>query len=81
MPSSILSQGISGNTNFFSVGHCLRVSIAVKRHHDYNNSKGKHLIEGTCSSFRGSVHFHHGWKHGPGEVADVLASCREQEIV
>ena len=35
-----------------------RVSMAVKRHYDYNNFyKGKHLI-GVASSFRGSVHYH-----------------------
>ena len=37
----------------------VRVSIAVKRHHDHNNSyKGKPLI-GVAYSFRGSVHYHH----------------------
>ena len=44
---------------------CLRYSfIAVKGHHDQCNSyKGKHLIR-LAYSFRGSVHYHHGGKHG-----------------
>jgi hypothetical protein len=49
----------------------VRVSIALKRHHDHGNSyKGKHLI-GAGLRFRGLVHYHHGEKlacrHGAGE--------------
>ena len=37
----------------------VRVSVAVKRHHDHGNShKGKHLI-GAGLQFRGSVHYYH----------------------
>ena len=38
----------------------VRVSIAMKRHHDNSSYTGKKLIEET-SSFRGLVHYHHGW--------------------
>jgi hypothetical protein len=40
----------------------VRVSIAVKRHHDHGNSYKETL--GLAYSFRGSVHCHHGGKHG-----------------
>ena len=51
----------------------IRVSIAVKRHHDHGNSyKGKHFI-GAGLQFRGSVYYHHGRKLG-GMQAD---SARE----
>ena len=50
---------------------CLRVSIAVKRHHDHGNSyKGKHLIEVVAYSFRGLIHYHRGGGHG-GELCSV----------
>jgi hypothetical protein len=43
----------------------------VKRNGDPSNShKGKHLI-GAGLQFRGSVHYHHGEKHGSMQ-ADVL---------
>lgn len=49
---------------------CLRVSIAVKTHHDHGNShKGKHVI-GAGLQFRDSVHYHHGRKH-----------CRQADMV
>jgi hypothetical protein len=42
----------------------VRVSTAVKRHHDQGNSyKGQQLI-GSPYSFRDSVHYYHGRKHG-----------------
>jgi hypothetical protein len=51
---------------------CLRVSIAVKRHHDRSSSyKGKHLI-GTGLQFRGLVHYHRGRKHGGTQAGMLL---------
>ena len=45
---------------WFSIA-CLRISIALKRHHDHGNSyKGKSLT-GLSG---GLVHVHHGGKHG-----------------
>ena len=44
----------------------------MKRHHDQGNSyKGKHLI-GAGLQFRGSVHYHHGRKHGSIQADMVL---------
>ena len=38
----------------------VRVSIAVKRHHDHGNShKGNHFTKEEAYSFRGLVHCHH----------------------
>jgi hypothetical protein len=49
----------------------VRVSIAVKRQHDQDNSyKGKQL--GLAYSFRGSVHYHPGGKHGGMQLDMVL---------
>jgi hypothetical protein len=40
----------------------VKVSIAVKKHHDHSNFyKRKHL---TGLQFRGLVHCHHGGQHG-----------------
>ena len=50
---------------------CLRVSIAVKRHHDYSSCyKGKHL--GLAHNFRGVVHYCHGRNHGSMQADVVL---------
>ena len=56
----------------------VRVSIAVKRHHDHGNSyKRKHLI-GAGLQFRGLVHYHRGrWctdRHDVGEGAESTTS-------
>ena len=49
----------------------VRVSVAVKRHHDHDNFyKGKHLI-GAGFQFRDLVQYHHGEKSG-GLQADVV---------
>jgi hypothetical protein len=66
----------------------LRVSIAVKRHHDHSNSyKGKHLIWAGLR-FWGLVRCCHGRKHGDvqtgmsdaGEVAESSTSrCRKKD--
>lgn len=43
-----------------SLTFLVRVSMAVKQHHDRSDSdKGKHLIQLVCS-FRGAVHYQHG---------------------
>ena len=67
------------------VGISVRVSVAVKRHHDHDNCyKGKHSIGVAWLQFRGSAHHHHGgaWqqsgRHGAGEVAESPTSCRQQ---
>lgn len=50
----------------------VRVSMAVKRHHDHSNSyRGKHLI-GTGLKFRGLAHCHQGGKHGDTQEDMVL---------
>jgi hypothetical protein len=50
----------------------LRVSIAVKRHHDHCNSyKGKHFI-GAGLQFRGLIHYHHDGKHGDTQAVMIL---------
>jgi hypothetical protein len=42
------------------LSHCLRVSIAVKKHHDHGNSyKGKHLV-GEGLQLRGLVLYQDG---------------------
>jgi hypothetical protein len=47
----------------------------VKIHRDHGNSyKGQHLIE--AYSFRGSVHDHHGGKHGSGQADMVQEELR-----
>ena len=49
----------------------VRVSVAVKRHHDHDNSyKGKHFI-GETYKLRGIVHYLHGEKQG-GLWADMV---------
>jgi hypothetical protein len=58
-----------------------RFSIAMKRHHDHNSYKEKHIIEAGLP-FRDLVHHHHGpkhnrWsagRHGTGEVAESSPS-------
>ena len=40
----------------------VRVSIAVKRHHDQGNSYKGHLI--GAHTLRGPVHYYDGGKHG-----------------
>jgi hypothetical protein len=57
--------------------------IDLKRHHDQGNScNGEYLI-GADLQFRGSVHYHHGRKHGSiqadsaGEGAESSTSYSE----
>ena len=46
--------------------------IAVKRHHEQGNfHRGEPLI-GLAYSFRGSVHYHYGRKHGSVQADMVL---------
>ena len=55
------------------LGTCLRVSIAVERHHDHSLSyKGKGLIEAVAYSFRGLAHYHHGGEHSRVQADGVL---------
>ena len=59
-------------------GACLRVSIAVRRHHNHGNSyKRKQLMKVVASNFRGLVHYHHtgergGWESGSAQADTVL---------
>ena len=54
------------------VGYCLRVSMAVKRHHDHSSSyKGKQFIVVDHLQFRGSVHYPHGRESG-SVLADAV---------
>ena len=53
----------------------VRISIAVKRSHDHDNSyKGKHLTEVAACGFRSSVHYHHGGEHGSMQAVMVLGT-------
>jgi hypothetical protein len=54
-PPYIICQAYTIIKKAQSLTHC---SIAVRRHHDNRTHKGKHY------SFRGSVHYHPGRKHG-----------------
>jgi hypothetical protein len=50
----------------------VKVSVAVKRHHDHGNSyKGKHRM-GMAYSFRGLVHYCYGGKYGDKQANVVL---------
>lgn len=58
-------------------GWYLRVSTAVKRHHD-SSYKGK---TGWLSyNFRGSVHYHHGREHGSVQ-ADMVQESRWESCI
>ena len=62
------SLGKMSSSNW-PVGKYIRISIAVKRHHDHSNSYKEFI--GAGLQFRGLVHYHHGRKHG-GTQADVV---------
>ena len=50
----------------------VRVSFAVKRHHDQGNSYKENIyLIGVAYSFRGSVHYY-GGQHGGKQVDMVL---------
>jgi hypothetical protein len=53
---------------------CLRVPIAVKRHHDQSNSLNISLD--LAYSFGGSVPYHHGGKPGSMQADSVLEELR-----
>ena len=72
---------------------CLRVSVAVKRHHEHSNFyKGKNLIEAGVQ-FRDLIHYHCGGKHGAMQAdvvlekemrvlhLDLQAAGRQQDIL
>ena len=66
---------------------CLGVSIAVKKYHNYNKHKGKHIIGVEVYNFRVLVHYHHGGKwrdagrHSSGEGGESSTSCKQQEMI
>jgi hypothetical protein len=66
------SQQTSTSLSCISPHILVRISIAMKRHHDHGNSyKGNHLI-GAGLQFRASVHYHHVGKHGSTQAYMVL---------
>lgn len=59
-------------TGLFLIGHCLRVSVALKKHHHLSNSyKGKHF------QFGGLVHCRHGRWHGSMQANLVLENIAD----
>ena len=50
----------------------VRVSIAMKSHHDHSNSYTGKSFNWMAYTFRGLVHFHHGSKLGGMQVDIVL---------
>ena len=57
----------------FQIHICLRLSVAVKRHHDHGNSyKEKHLILLKAYSYRGLVYYHNPGEHGSMQIGVVL---------
>ena len=66
----------------------VRVSIAVKRHHDHGYSyKGKHLIEVVAyiSEVQSIIIMAgimvHAGRHSTGEVVESPITCGQQEMV
>ena len=50
----------------------LRVSIAVKKHHDHSNTHKENVQLRLAYSFRGLIYYHHGGKHGSMHADMVL---------
>ena len=42
------------------MGYCLKVFIAVKGHHDYENAYKEKTFNGVAYTFRGFVQYHKG---------------------
>ena len=62
----------------------VRVSIAVKRHHDHDNCyKGKHLIEVIDYSFRRLAHYHDDgtWRLECGSVQENIVLEKELRVL
>ena len=55
------------------LGQCLS---AVERLYDYDNSVKSSIYLGLAYSFRGSVHYHHGGRHGSVQADMVLEELR-----
>ena len=63
---------VRGSSRNVFKGHGLRVSIAVKRRYDHDDSyKGKHLL-GMAYTYRSLVHYRHGEKHESIQADIVL---------
>ena len=58
----------------------VRVSIAVKRHHDQGNSYKDNIELGLAYSFSGSVHYHQGGRHGSVQADMMLEEPRVLHI-
>ena len=68
-------EGICSLVLCASLGVLVRVSVAVKRHHNHGNSyKGKYLIGVAHLQFRALVHYHHGRNQGSLQEDMVLES-------
>jgi hypothetical protein len=52
--------------------HCLRVSIAVKRHRDHGSSYERKISLGLVYNLRGLVHYCQGREHGRIQTDIVL---------
>ena len=48
----------------------------MERLYDYDNSVKSSIYLGLAYSFRGSVHYHHGGKHGSMQADMVLEELR-----
>ena len=59
------------NTGEVKTG-CLRVSTAVKSHHDHSNSLKEHIQSALVHSSRCLAHYHHDDKHGSTQAGMVL---------
>jgi hypothetical protein len=77
-----LRNGKGAGFSIWRKRECLKVSLAMKRHHDHSNSyKGKHLIW-TGLQFRCLIHYLSSWQkawqhagiHSAGEVAESFTS-------
>lgn len=59
----------------------VRVSIFVKKHHDYNNSYKETIIYlGLAYSFRSTVHYHQGGKFASVQADTVLKDSRVLQL-
>ena len=68
-----------------SLSVLVRVSIALKRHHDHRTLIKEDISLGAGLQFRGLVHHHHGRRHGnqyPGRYgAGKVAESSTSELV
>jgi hypothetical protein len=58
-----LVQGGHEDSTVWTLINLIKVSIAMKRHHNHGNSDKRKHFTGTDLQFRGLVHCHHGRDH------------------